>query len=200
MVFASGAAAVACGGSSSDTVGGGGGNGDGSAGAEGSVGDDDGGAGDGAPVCTSGKKWTHGTLGSSSMQPGQTCIACHTKSGAGTPTFYVAGTVYPTAHEPDQCDGLASVTIEITDGNAKVWTLTSNAAGNFACGPIAREGFPACVGFAYPFTAKTINKTTGVTNAMINPVTSAPGGSKGDCNECHTVDGANNAPGRIMAP
>jgi hypothetical protein len=193
VAFAS--AAAACGGTSGSNAGGTGSGSDGGASAEGSVGDDGGDeAASTASVCTSGMMWTHGTLGSSSMRPGDTCITCHSMSGGGAPTFYVAGTVYPTEHEPTLCNGIAGATIVVTDAKNQTFTLTSNSVGNFACGPVARNGFPACANFTYPFTAKTVNKTTGATNAMIDPQ------KTGDCNSCHTEHGLNNAPGRIEAP
>ena len=68
-----------------------------------------------APACTSGKMWTGGTDGSGSMQPGvYACINCHKSSGGEAPQFKIAGTLYPTAHEPDQCNGVN----DDTDGAA----------------------------------------------------------------------------------
>ena len=55
--------------------------------------------------CTSNKKWTGGDNGSSSMRPGGACVTCHKLGGkASGKGFDIAGTVYPTAHEPDDYD------------------------------------------------------------------------------------------------
>jgi len=88
-----------------------------------------------APTCTSGKTWSGSTDGSASMQPGVACINCHNSSGGEAPRFTIAGTLYPTAHEPNQCDGVNGSTngakVVITDANQNVITLTPNSAGNF---------------------------------------------------------------------
>lgn len=141
-------------------------------------------------TCTSGKTWMSGTAGSSIMEPGHACIDCHSKMGA--PTFLVAGTVYPSAHEPDDCNGKSGISVVITDANGKVFTLPTNSAGNFACGKVARSGFPACVGLTMPYNAEVV--ANGVVRHMVGKQTT------GDCNSCHTETGANSAPGRIMAP
>ncbi len=72
------------------------------------------------------------------MGPGWACIDCHATSNASTgendaPIFNFAGTVYPSAHEPNNCTAPASegATIEITDANGLVFTQTANAVGNF---------------------------------------------------------------------
>jgi hypothetical protein len=193
FVLSSSAALAACSGGSTGTTitepdGGGGGDagptpngGDGGGTAEG---------GSGGPVCTSGKTWTRGNIGSELMRPGDTCISCHA-GATGAPTFVIAGTVYPTLHEPLLCNGLAGVTVTITDAKGVDLTLTSNAAGNFACGPVARSGFPAC-NPTFPVSAH-IKAPNGHTAAMIDPQMT------GDCNSCHTEVGLNNAPGRISA-
>jgi hypothetical protein len=111
------------------------------------------------------------------MRPGESCLGCHT-------TFSVAGTIYPTAHEPNDCDGTngTGLSVEITDANGVVTVLPVNGAGNFF----------ATTTFATPFHAKVVSATS--ERDMTNGQTS------GDCNSCHTVWGANGAPGRIMAP
>mgnify|MGYP006976433805 CR=1 FL=1 len=50
-------------------------------------------------------------------RPGQPCNVCHSKYGGATPVFAVAGTVYPTGHEPDECisSTVTAAEIEITD-------------------------------------------------------------------------------------
>lgn len=141
-----------------------------------------------APVCTSKKMWTGGDRGSSSMNPGRACIACHSM-GKG-PRFAIAGTLYPTAHEPDLCDGVNGTTgaqIVIVGADKKTVTVKPNSAGNFYY-----EGT-----IATPYQAKIVYM--GRERAMIEPQTS------GDCNSCHTQNGsmpsgALKAPGRVLLP
>lgn len=139
-------------------------------------------------VCTSGTTST--VREGATMDPGNACIACHSK-GEG-PTFLIAGTVYPTAHEPAKCNGKGGVSVVITDSAGAVFTLPTNAAGNFACGPRARSGFPACAALKPPYSAKVVSH--GQERAMGATQTT------GDCNGCHTESGTKDAPGRIMAP
>ena len=118
------------------------------------------------------------------MAPGEACISCHSR-GEG-PRLSIAGTEYPTAHEPDDCNGGNGVsgppTIVITDANGNSINLLPNAAGNF----YTRSSI------ALPYRAKIT--AGGNERAMSAAQTS------GDCNSCHTESGANGAPGRIMAP
>jgi hypothetical protein len=124
--------------------------------------------------------WTGGNRESSLMHPGDACIACHS-TGEG-PRFAFGGTVYPTGHEPDDCNGATSASVVVTDANGQVITRTTNAAGNFSySGAIA-----------FPIHAKVV--TASGERAMVNAVPS------GDCNSCHTQTGAMMAPGRITLP
>jgi len=137
------------------------------------------------PVCSSGAYWNGGE-GSSLMHPGRACNACHLQNGEGeAPIFAIAGTVFPTAHEPNDClstsVGTASVTIQDAVGN--VVTLHPNSNGNFTY---------AEAGFAYPYTAKVTYQ--GMDRAMVASQTN------GDCNGCHTQSGSQGAPGRILLP
>jgi mono/diheme cytochrome c family protein len=138
-------------------------------------------------VCTSNTRWTRGNRGSSSMRPGQACLSCHAQSGGDdAPTTGFAGTVYQTAHEPDDCNGVngktAAVQVVITDAAGKTFTLTPNSVGNFY----------RSTAFKPPYTAKVI--ANGKTRAMKTPQ------RDGDCNACHTERGAESAPGRIFLP
>jgi hypothetical protein len=112
------------------------------------------------------------------MRPGEACPSCH--------SFTLAGTVFPTEHEPNDCNGVngstAGLTVSVTDAKGKVQTLTVDSAGNFY----------SSTAFTAPFTAKVVSKTS--ERDMMAMQTS------GNCNSCHTVNGANSAPGRIMAP
>jgi hypothetical protein len=116
------------------------------------------------------------------MRPGGACITCHTMRGG--PAYTVAGTVYPTAHEPNDCNGvnLAGLTVVVTDKNGAVTNVPVNTVGNFFSN--AR--------IVAPFTVKVTNGTK--SRPMAGSLTA------GDCNSCHTVAGVNGAPGRIMAP
>ncbi len=135
-------------------------------------------------TCTSGVTSTRG--GGSTMAPGGACITCHS-SGEG-PYFTIAGTVYPTAHETDNCTGSIGITVVITDHSGAQLTLTTNSVGNFSSSQAIQ----------LPYTAEV--QASGRTRKMLTPQTS------GDCNSCHTVTGTNPmaggapAPGRIMAP
>lgn len=140
---------------------------------------------DAGPVCTSGKTWTQGNDGSPLMNPGQACNACHQQQGG--PNLRIAGTVYPTLREPNNCIGSApppQLRVIVTDSRNRRFNMEVNASGNF----LTRNG-------DRPRPPLRAVVTDGVkTRAMAGSVTS------GDCNTCHTVNGANNAPGRIMAP
>lgn len=136
-------------------------------------------------VCTSMTNWTGGNRESPLMRPGGACISCHTKEGEG-PIFAVSGTVFPTAHEPDDCNGVSSATgaeVVITEANGTVHSLKVNQAGNF---------FLEVPSFQYPYQAKVVYQ--GRERVMVETQTD------GDCNGCHTQAGAEKAPGRIFLP
>ncbi len=137
------------------------------------------------PVCTSGKMWTKGDHGSSKMLPGRACNKCHAKEEPEK-VYGFAGTVYPTAHEPNNCYGVGSdvATVEVTDANGVVRTATTNSAGNFR-----RSG-----NIAFPATVRVLSN--GQELKMVSPLQQGDG----DCNLCHTQDGTENAPGRIILP
>lgn len=130
------------------------------------------------PPCPSGKMWKGGE--NSMMRPGEDCIACHKKQKG--PTFVIAGTIYPTEHAVDDCNGTKAVTVEITGADGKVTKATSNSAGNFYITSSVK----------LPYTA--LIRQGDLTREMLKPQT------VGSCNSCHTQDGANDAPGRIQAP
>jgi hypothetical protein len=134
-------------------------------------------------TCTSGT-YDHAPEGVG-MQPGGACNTCHSQqSGVDKPpTFSIAGTVYPTAHEYDACVGVAGAQVVIMDvsGNTQL-TLTTNASGNFTSEASIKK----------PYRAKVI--VNGQTREMSASQTD------GNCNSCHTESGANGAPGRIMTP
>jgi hypothetical protein len=134
--------------------------------------------------CTSGTMWTGGNNGSSVMNPGRACIACHVNSG-GAPRWTIAGTVYPTGHEPNLCNGANGsngALVVIVDAANRTITLTPNAAGNFM----------TTTAITPPYRAKITYQG----RERIMPVAQ----TSGDCNNCHTQTGANGAPGRITLP
>lgn len=134
--------------------------------------------------CSSATTWTGGTDGNSRMKPGGACVSCHAQSGGEAPIFSIAGTVYKTAHEPDDCNGAggSGATVVVTDANNNTLTIPVNGAGNFYSSQAV----------AKPFHAKVVY--AGRERAMSAAQTS------GDCNSCHTVNGTMSAPGRIMLP
>jgi mono/diheme cytochrome c family protein len=129
------------------------------------------------------------------MYPGESCNACHRKEREGD-IFAFAGTVYPTPHEPDRCNGVNGTTagarVVATDAAGKVLAdVPVNAAGNFS--------YKARL--TGSFFVKVVQN--GKERAMKGAVSSALAG--GDCNACHTQDGASvegsaSAPGRIVLP
>jgi len=135
------------------------------------------------PRCTSGTMWTGGNNGSSVMNPGRACIACHVNEDA--PRWTIAGTVYPTGHEPNLCNGANGsngALVVIVDAANRTITLTPNAAGNFM----------TTTAISLPYRAKVTYQG----RERIMPVAQ----TSGDCNNCHTQTGANGAPGRITLP
>jgi hypothetical protein len=122
-------------------------------------------------VCTSGQ---HSRGTGPLMLAGADCTRCH--------RFRIAGTVYPTAHEPNSCYGSSGATVIIVDASGQMFMLSANQAGNFYSN-------------ASPTPPLKIAVLAG--GKMRQMVTMAP---RSNCNSCHTETGANAAPGRIMLP
>ncbi len=148
---------------------------------------------DAESMCTSNRMW-QGCGESDRMKPGEACIDCHNNGdNSGDceddngPFFLLAGTVYPTGHEPDSCYGFAGAVVEVTDASRQTLKLSTNEAGNFYL-----EAEDAPPGFAAPYYVKVVYD--GKELAMATEVTD------GDCNTCHTADGDQDAPGRIVLP
>jgi len=130
------------------------------------------------------------------MHPGGACIDCHLNPWAHGlhsqgPATALAGTVYGSGHETDDCFGIDGsitlVTVEVTDANGAFFPMVVGQTGNFvraAVGPSASV--------AYPLHALVR------AGDRVRPMKGAI--PHGDCNACHTVLGANGAPGRIVAP
>lgn len=168
------------------------------------------GSGGGGPVpnpydtpetCTSTVTWAGGEedwgqYPKTGMHPGMPCIDCHSNpSNYGLPdtgpNLWVGGTVFPTAHEFENCLGVdgtkSATTVEITDAMKQVVELKVGPTGNFFLRKSANT--PALV-----FPIRAVVKSGGKQRAMSGAV------STGDCNSCHTLKGTSNAPGRVMAP
>jgi hypothetical protein len=128
--------------------------------------------------CTSGETW-NGVTKDQNMRPGESCPTCHAN-------FELAGTLYPTGHEPNDCDGVdgltTAATIVVTDATGLVITLYPNMVGNFFTSVTVTPPFHAKVVFNGTERAMTAAQTIGA------------------CNSCHTQTGANGAPGRITLP
>lgn len=138
------------------------------------------------PQCSSARMWTSGNRGSQNMNPGQPCIACH-QTDPEAPFFSIAGTLYQTAHEPNNCYGgvpvaMGTPVVEITDAMGQVLMLNVLTSGNFGT---QRSITP-------PYRARVL--FNGTERVMATPQTN------GDCNLCHTQMGAMGAPGRIILP
>ncbi|MGC4092454.1 MAG: hypothetical protein QM756_32170 [Polyangiaceae bacterium] len=131
--------------------------------------------------CSSGSMWTRGQ--NPQMRPGEACITCHAQED-DAPLFSIAGTVFPTGHEVNDCNASASngATIVITDQQNVEHRLTANTVGNF----FLETAIPM------PYKAKVV--TAKGERLMITPQTS------GDCNSCHTQAGTQGAPGRVTLP
>jgi mono/diheme cytochrome c family protein len=131
-------------------------------------------------ACSSGEEWTRGNDGSSQMNPGEDCVACHA-SGEG-PNYTLAGTVMGDYDDPDDCNGVGDVVVRVIDADDNVLELTTNSAGNFYTNDK----------IAPPYTIEL--EHNGATSSM------ASAQSEGGCASCHTAAGAEGAPGRIVAP
>lgn len=136
------------------------------------------------PTCTSGLMWTSTERGAR-MHPGRRCIGCHTNS-AGRPILQVGGTVYSALDEVDRCFGVQTPAyVVVRDATNRTFTLQTGATGNFALRTTATE-------LVYPISVKVVR------GGKEREMKSSP--PHGDCNACHTKDGANGAPGRILEP
>ena len=138
-----------------------------------------------AEQCTTMRTWTSGNRGSGSMNPGQACIACHSRMRG--PFYTFAGTVYASAHEPNNCYGASGasperVIVEIRGANGMTLRLTPNSVGNFASRSTVM----------LPYTVRVL---VGDRERRMNTPQ-----MDGDCNTCHSQAGENDSPGRIILP
>jgi hypothetical protein len=138
-------------------------------------------------ICKSTEIWTYSDQDSPLMNPGRSCVKCHaeTDDPAHAPLYTVAGTVMSDVHEADDCRGVAGMTVILTDADGEDWTMTANSAGNFWLDPEAS--------IAMPYTARIVD-SAGRERIKQVPV------SEGDCASCHSEEGKNGAPGRLLPP
>jgi len=139
--------------------------------------------------CSSGRARSPNESEGPDMMPGRACISCHADTVAATgedaPIFLFGGTLFPTGHEPDDCiaDAAEGAQVIVTDATGAVFAATANATGNFSLD----EGR-----LVPPFRAKVVFE--GRERAMSLEQTN------GDCNACHSAEGEQGAPGRIVLP
>lgn len=143
------------------------------------------------PMCSSDVFWTKGDQESPLMHPGMACLTCHkTQEPDIAGRLAIAGTVYPTGHEPDDCygsdDADAPIVVEITAADDRVIQLPVGPSGNFL------YDLEEQAAIAFPIKARVLQGDR--VRAMASPQ------ATGDCNACHTQDGTAGAPGRIVAP
>lgn len=122
------------------------------------------------------------------MNPGLACRNCHLDEDDDL-AFFFMGTVFPTLHEEDRCysDVPAGTVVEIIDRNGQVaLELEVRERGNFFSSSTRAQ-------VELPFTARVVTPD-GATIQMNTPQMT------GDCNGCHTEQGENGAPGRILLP
>jgi len=141
-----------------------------------------------AVACSTGAYWTEGDDGKPEMHPGRNCIACHDQRRApgedDPPRFAMAGTVMGAFRDVDDCIGVPGVTVEITDAASAITTYRTNSSGNFLAAAAFRP--------ALPYTARLV--LDGRERRMATPQSNL------NCMDCHTREGRNGAPGRIVAP
>jgi len=99
------------------------------------------------------------------MRPGQDCLSCHNASHEFT--WSAAGTVFP-ALDSSLHQGVAGVTVELTDSDGKTVVLHTTESGDFYTAEALR--FP-------------LHSTVRYAGAEISMPTPTPSGS---CNVCHT--------------
>jgi hypothetical protein len=148
-------------------------------------------------VCSSNRRWKgDDDDGDKLMNPGEACIACHKQEAAEgsreAKVYSVAGTLYPTAHEPDDCNGVNGTKgtkpkVVITDAKGTTVTLEVNSAGNFY---YERS-------LSKPLRAKVVRG-----DAVYEMQAEI---KDGDCNACHTEagradEGVDYPRGRIVSP
>ncbi len=150
----------------------------------------------GGPRCVSGTWWTFGDRGDNTMHPGRECISCHRRGHRG-PLFSVAGTIFSSYHEADDCNGYPGgppgdprprAEVEVTDATGRPFFIIANRVGNFYTNHQ----------FQLPIQRVRVRGPNGRFLEMAQPP------PHGDCNACHSRDGNVSplgvSPGRITVP
>ncbi|PZR08947.1 MAG: hypothetical protein DI536_23985 [Archangium gephyra] len=116
------------------------------------------------------------------MRPGANCLRCHSASGeAKNKPFSFGGTVFATG-DATACEGVAGVTIRVTDAKGKTVSVVSNSVGNFwSIEPLETP---------YSMEAELEGRV------LKMPVTAPTGG----CALCHSWPDPVSASGRVRAP
>lgn len=149
-------------------------------------------------TCATNRTWTNRYQGSSDMNPGMACRACHAGQNFNGQNpqgqsetrrmYWFGGTVFPGPNEKDGClaNPPAGVTVEILDrdGGVRLTMAVRTASGNFYDANVRTQ--PTWL----PYTAR-VKRNGMVVSTMTTPQMS------GDCNLCHTERGEQGAPGRI---
>jgi hypothetical protein len=118
------------------------------------------------------------------MSPGGDCIGCHGQ-GEG-PRFDIAGTVMGATNDATDCGGISGVHVRITGDDGALIDLMTNEAGNFY------RSAGASPPLVTPFSV--VLERGGKERPMVRTQTDS------NCMHCHTAQGAQGAPGRILAP
>lgn len=155
-------------------------------GAGGGAGGGGGGGGMVATTCASGLTWSFGNNLGVRMNPGEACASCHQTRRRG-PVAGFMGTLYPSLHEATMCSvtsvpaGLSVQILDMAGVVRNTFTISSTSNGNFYGGTVGN-----------PSTYRARVMLNGVVKSeMVGAQTN------GDCNVCHTAQGAQGAPGRI---
>lgn len=116
------------------------------------------------------------------MRPGANCLRCHSASGeAKSKVFSFGGTIFP-ALDSGACEGVAGVTVRVTDSKGKTVSAVSNLVGNFW----STEPLEPPLSMEAERDGRVVKM----------PVTAPIGG----CALCHSWPDAVSASGRIRAP
>lgn len=150
-------------------------------------------------TCFSNSKWAQGNTGAEGMNPGLACRSCHLgenfmgqnpngEVNAGFAMFFM-GTAYSDFNEANLCNAnqvpVGAVVEILDDAGVLKLSLPIDPSGNF-------RSNSTTAGFPMPYRARI--RANGSVRPMGTPQTN------GDCNTCHTEQGRENAPGRIVWP
>jgi hypothetical protein len=116
------------------------------------------------------------------MRPGNNCLRCHSANGeAASKPFSFGGTVFPSA-DSELCEGVAGVTVRVTDSAGRTASAVSNSVGNF-------------------WSTEPLTPPLRMEAEFEGRVAKMPGTAPtGGCALCHSWPDAVGASGRIRAP